>query len=91
MNKSTSYEWIRENFEPQQLNWYSVNDCLPKIREDDFGFHQSETVLVYLEGGLMFTAFLRRYEDFDPDWILLGRDGYIAENVTHWRWLPMMP
>ena len=86
------YSFIREGYDPQPLEWHSIKDCLPKLESDDIhGDEYSSPVLVYLKNGMSFTAYLSKWEDYGTRWILCGRDGYNAENVTHWRWLPVDP
>lgn len=74
--------------------WYSVQDNLPPLSGDcGYGVEESEVVLVALKSGRMFTARLRDgYDDDEPArWVLCGRDGYIADDVTHWQPLPEAP
>lgn len=85
------FGFIRQGFTPQALEWYSVEDCLPKIREDTYGINQSKRVLMLMTGGVMLVGYLQQWDDYGPEWVQCGRDGYKAENVTHWRWLPMLP
>lgn len=91
MGMSGNFQILREGFTPQPLSWYSVEDCLPKIREDDYGINQSKRVLMLMKGGVMLVGYLQQWDDYSPEWVQCGRDGYKAENVTHWRWLPMPP
>lgn len=74
--------------------WHSVQDSLPPTAGDcGYGAEESEVVLVALRNGSMFTARLRDgYDDDEPSrWVLCGRDGYIADDVTHWQRLPDLP
>jgi hypothetical protein len=56
------------------------------------GFLRSTPVLLWL-GTHAMVGYLQAPDDDaeHPQWKLSGRDGYDAETVTHWRWLPMPP
>jgi hypothetical protein len=71
-------------------SWKSVLDELPPLSEDWYT-KESAVVLVALSSGNLFTARLRNNGYGPSKWVLCGRDGYIADNVTHWQPLPAAP
>jgi hypothetical protein len=89
---SRRYSFIREGYDPKPEVWHAVGDCLPNTAVWDFGEEKSVPVLVMLRGGGLSNIFTARFHPGDEEywkrWVLCGRDAYIAEDVTHWHWLP---
>lgn len=88
------YGYIRPGYTPPETGWYDVEDCLPLMDDGIGGIVRlrSRPVLIWL-GYYTTIGYLQQRADkeFAAEWQLAGRDGYRAENVTYWRWLPPRP
>jgi hypothetical protein len=95
------YGWISEGYVPPALVWHSVYDCLPNMTDRTIaGFLRSCQVLIFIANSYA-VGFLEQDEkkEFPAYWKLSGRDSdvkipcwcYVADEVTHWRWLPAPP
>jgi len=56
------------------------------------GLWRSKYVLLWCQTYMML-GYLEEYEshEYAAQWMLAGRDGYEAPNVTHWHWAPLPP
>ncbi|MAT51158.1 MAG: hypothetical protein CMK32_08245 [Porticoccaceae bacterium] len=73
------------------MSWIKIESRTPEIKYD-MGIGESDDVLI-VHGGVISVGYLYCIEGDDdpPYWKLQGRDGYMAENVTHWMPLPEKP
>jgi hypothetical protein len=81
----------------EERSWIPVATALPDV-DEDMGSYSSRNLLVYTAAGDTQHAYLVSYpveDDGDdwggPRWILVGRDAYQLDGVTHWRSLPATP
>jgi hypothetical protein len=71
--------------------WISVKYSLPKLIGPDPYCQSSESVLVF-DGKYVYIGYLYVLDDeYGPEWVQFGRDGYKIDNVTHWMPLPKLP
>lgn len=69
--------------------WIPVGQALPPV--EDLELRQSARVLVrHVTPRGYAEAFLAYYrapfdEDDRPAWVMVGRDGWVLEGVTHWQ------
>lgn len=72
-------------------NWISVKDKLPELTATSCYDKSSVYVLVF-DGNCIYVGYLYILDDeYGPEWIQFGRDGYKIDNATHWMPLPEFP
>lgn len=85
---------LRElDVEARRSGWTHISTALPEGVAEDYGaWTESRNVLAVVGSGWVAVVRLQRWEEGrELRWVLAGRDGYAAENVTHWRELPAAP
>ena len=97
------YGKVRPGYTPKKRQWHAVEDCLPNYnneldrdgqpRTGDSLHYRSPSVLLWVNNRAR-TGYLQWHysEPTKPyRWFLDGSEGYLALEVTHWRWLPTPP
>lgn len=69
--------------------WYKVEDKLPEMACSDYGWKESEKLLVKTRSGAVYVACYCGYVDCAPYWKTNCSEGWdITKEVTEWTEIP---
>lgn len=83
----------KKDYKPDEHDWHYIDDCLPAPlppSESPSFAPCSPEVLIQDSRGKIKIAFLRwdAQDEYPPEWVQAGRDGYLEFAVRCWRYLP---
>lgn len=89
-----AWEWFASGYRQALPKWIPVSERMPDVELDPFCWEESDHVLA-TDGLRVHVACTRKllseHEDLETCWVIVGRDGYEFEDVTHWMPLPKLP
>lgn len=89
-----AWEWFASGYRQALPKWIPVSEKMPDVERDPDWWEESDHVLA-TDGVHVYVACTRRMFPDEVDvktrWIIVGRDGYEFEDVTHWMPLPKLP
>lgn len=78
------------------MKWHPAIE-FPPVEEHSMGIKRSRNVLIF-DGKDILIGHAQQMDSYSEDtepepveWVLIGRDGYRIEGITHWTNLPMPP